>query len=53
MNKYEGNKVRHLLVRKEFVDKFYPEFNVAKKRSYKKASTGAKFMAEMDKIINS
>lgn len=27
MRKYEGDKVRHLKVRKEFVDKYYPEFN--------------------------
>lgn len=50
MEKYNGEKARHLKVRRDFVDKFYPSFNEKPKRaanSQKALSTAERYLQDM------
>ena len=55
MQKYSGERVRHLKVRKEFVDKYFPQFNekpkMATEKAEKKKTQAEIYMDEMSALL--
>ena len=56
LDKYEGKKASHLKIRKDFVDKFYPEFNEKHKsaaHTVKPKTISEQYREEMQAFLDS
>ena len=56
LDKYEGKKASHLKIRKDFVDKFYPEFNEKHKsaaQTVKPKTISEQYREEMQAFLDS